>query len=86
VPTPPELDDVKNIQGTWIVVEIQQRDRVPSPKEQDYLKNGGFKIKFTADKIVFLTDKSEMGYRMDLMPSPRVVEIMKEDKVVCKGI
>jgi uncharacterized protein (TIGR03067 family) len=79
-------NDSKFIQGTWVVVELQQINHEATQEEKEFLKKGGYKITFTGKKMIHSPDKSEGRYRLDMTKTPRVLELLEDGKVVAKAI
>ena len=79
-------DDAKLIQGTWTVVELHQVNHQPTKEEQEFLRSGGYTITVTADTLIHSPDKSEGKYRLDPTKTPKVMELLVDQKVVAKAI
>jgi len=85
----PELkkdDDGELIQGTWVVVELQQVNREATKEEKEFYKNGGYTIRITGEKMIHSPDKSEGRYRLDTSKMPRVLELLEDGKVIAIAI
>jgi uncharacterized protein (TIGR03067 family) len=78
--------DAEKIQGTWIVVELRQAGHTPTAEEQDRYKNGGFKIRITGDRLVYLIDQSGAEYRLNPSRTPKVMSLLMNGRVIAKAI
>jgi uncharacterized protein (TIGR03067 family) len=74
--------DDEAIRGTWSLVNLEQVNHKPSDAEKAAWKAGKIKVKITADRIDFLTDKSEAGYKLDPSKEPKQIEWVVEEKSV----
>lgn len=78
--------ELRLIQGTWSVLELHQGEQESSEEEREHLQKRNFKIQITADEIIFLADESSTKYRLDTTRDPKVIEYLKDGKVVAKAI
>jgi RNA polymerase sigma factor (sigma-70 family) len=83
---PKPADDARLIQGTWRVIELHQVGVEPGEAEREALTKGAFKIQITADRLIYLADNSEAKYRLDASKTPRVLELLSDDKVLARAI
>ncbi len=87
--TRPKADtnrDAELIQGTWVLVELNQSAHAATEEEKEFLKKGGYKITITGEKMIHSPDNSEGRYRLDPTKMPRLLEFLEGDKVIVKGI
>ncbi len=79
-------NDVKRLQGDWVLLDLQQTNHEATKEEKEFLKKGGWKVTITGDNIIHSPDKSEITYRLDLTKTPKVLEWLEDGKVVAKAI